>query len=97
MKAIRILYETRLESFFDSAPFHLLTTATMKEFSRTQPESDFDQARFRPNFLVEVDAEGFIENNWVGQNIMLGESRFQVPEKMQRCIMTSRAQGDLAA
>ena len=56
------LWEPGTEAFFDRAPLHLLTTATLDNLSRFQPDSLFDRARFRPNFLIKTDETGFVEN-----------------------------------
>ena len=60
------------EVFFDRAPLHLLTTATLGELRRLQPDSVFDRARFRPNFVVNTDETGFVENDWVDKDLDLG-------------------------
>ena len=60
------------EAFFDRAPLHLLTTATLGELRRLQPDSVFDRARFRPNFVVNTDETGFVENDWVDKDLDLG-------------------------
>ena len=89
------LYEPGTEAFVDSRPLHLLTTATLSELERLQPGSIFQRARFRPNFLVEIDQVGFVENEWVNKGVVLGSLHCQVIEKTHRCVMTTRAQEDL--
>lgn len=56
------IWEPGLEASFDRAPLHLITTATLSELSRLQPDSGFERARFRLNLLVETDQEGFVED-----------------------------------
>lgn len=90
-----IVWEPGLEGFFDRAPLHLLTTATLQEFSRGQPESRFERARFRPNLLVDTAEEGFVEEDWVGKDLTVGAVTFQVIDHKPRCVMTTRSQGDL--
>jgi uncharacterized protein len=54
-------------TFFDLAPLHLLTTATLEKLRALQPQARFEVARFRPNIMVEP-ASGetlFLENTWV--------------------------------
>lgn len=89
------LYEPKTEAFVDCAPLQLLTTGTLKEFQRLLPASIIRRARFRPNFLVETDEIGFIENDWVNIDITLGSLRCQVYDHTRRCIMVALAQGDL--
>lgn len=90
------IWEPGMEAFFDRAPLHLITTATLDEFSRIQPNSVFERARFRPNFLVETDERGFVENGWVGRELTLGAVKCHVLDHKPRCVMTTRPQGDLA-
>ncbi len=83
------------EAFFDGLSVHLLTEATLREFARHQPESTFHRARFRPNILVSSDDEGFVEDDWVGSHINVGEVSFRVVKHKTRCVMTTRPQGNL--
>jgi uncharacterized protein YcbX len=89
------IWEPGLEGFFDRAPLHLITTATLGEFSRLQPNSSFDVVRFRPNIVVETDETGFVENDWVGRDVRLGTVACHVLDTKPRCVMTTRPQGDL--
>ena len=89
------LYEPKTESFVDCAPLQLLTTATLKKLQHLLPGSTIHRARFRPNFLVETDELGFIENGWVGSELLLGSLRCQVYDDTRRCIMVAHVQGDL--
>jgi uncharacterized protein YcbX len=89
------LIETGMTSFFDMSPLMLITTATLRALSALVPDSDFAVARFRPNFVVETDAEGFVEQNWVGGDVEVGSVRCHVVDHCIRCVMTTRPQGDL--
>ncbi len=89
------IWEPGFEAFFDRAPLHLITTATLGEFSRIQPDSSFERARFRPNLLVEADEKGFVENHWVGRDLAVGAVKCHVLDHKPRCVMTTRPQGDL--
>jgi uncharacterized protein YcbX len=83
-------------SFFDLAPIHLLTTASLSELSRLQPASAFTSRRFRPNFVIDGAEAGFAENAWVGAQIGLGASAaVAVMMPTMRCVMTTMAQGEL--
>jgi len=89
------LYEPKTEAFFDCAPLQLLTTGTLKALQRLLPTSIIHRARFRPNFLVETDEIGFVDNDWVNKEVSLGSLRCQVYDHTRRCIMVALAQGDL--
>jgi uncharacterized protein len=85
-------------TFFDYAPIHLVTTATLAQLAQVQPESRFDLRRFRPNMMVAAgDGEaGFVENDWLGRVLAIGdEVRLRVTDPCPRCVMTTLAQGDL--
>jgi uncharacterized protein YcbX len=63
-------------TWFDVAPLHLLTTATLAALRARAPASDFDVRRFRPNVLVGVEPSGpaeapeFPENTWIGHTVV---------------------------
>jgi uncharacterized protein YcbX len=80
--------------FFDVTPIHYITTNTLDEFARREPDSDFDVRRFRPNILIEVDGEeGFVENDW--KVVRIGDVELQTVMVVPRCVMTTLAQDDL--
>ena len=60
-------------TFFDAAPLHVVTTATLARLRRARrPAAAFPAPRFRPNVVVAVDdATGFVENDWVGHTLAL--------------------------
>lgn len=83
-------------TFFDLSALHLLTTSTLAELTRIQPDGAFDVRRYRPNVLVDTAAPGFVENDWVHQRVELGASAaMHVALPTMRCIMTTLAQEDL--
>lgn len=85
-------------TFFDAAPIHLITTATLRALRELYPEGLFEARRFRPNFLIALpDGErGFVENLWIGKRLRIGDSlRLEVTMGCGRCVMTTLAQGDL--
>lgn len=89
------LYEPETEAFFDCAPLQLLTTGTLDELQRLLPASLVHPVRFRPNFLVETRATGFVEHDWVNNDVSLGSLRCQVYDDTRRCIMVALGQGNL--
>lgn len=83
-------------SFFDVFPITVLTTSTLDKLNQLQPQSRFDQRRFRMNIVIDSKEPGFIENKWVGRELRVGENvrlRVEVPDS--RCVMTTLAQGEL--
>jgi uncharacterized protein YcbX len=85
-------------TFFDYATIHVLTTATIDRLRAAYPQGRFEARRFRPNIVVESpsDAQGFVENAWVGHILAIGdEVRLRVTDPCPRCVMTTLPQGDL--
>jgi uncharacterized protein YcbX len=84
-------------TFFDAAPLHVVTTASLARLAELAPDSSFSVGRFRPNFVIAIDDEtGFVENDWVGRALALGsEVQASVFLAAPRCVMTTLAQADL--
>ena len=83
-------------SFFDLFPVTVLTTSTLEQLSGLRPESRFDQRRFRMNVIVDTRKTGFVENDWIEQELSIGDAvRLRVALPDPRCVMTTLAQGDL--
>jgi len=84
-------------TFFDYATVHILTTGALRKLNALYPEGRFEARRFRPNIVVDTGAaEGFVENDWVGRTIRIGDNvRLQITDPCPRCIMPTLAQGDL--
>ncbi len=83
-------------TFFDAATIHILTTGTVNRLRQLYPEGRFEVRRFRPNIVVEVPQMDFVENEWVGNTLALGEDvRVKVAMPCGRCVMTTLPQGDL--
>lgn len=83
-------------TFFDIAMVHIITTSTINYLRKLAPESRIEARRFRPNLIIEVpDTEAFIENDWVGKTLTIGNVQLKVSQETKRCVMTTLAQGDL--
>jgi uncharacterized protein YcbX len=84
-------------SFFDSSPVHVVTSATLGRLRELYPQGRFEPLRFRPNVLVETseEASGFLENQWVGRTLCIGEVRLGVRKLCARCVMTTLPQSGL--
>jgi uncharacterized protein len=84
------------DSFFDLYPVSVLTTSTLDRLRELEPESDFDVMRFRMNVIVGLPEHGFVENDWVGHSIAIGdEVRLGVALPDPRCCMPSVEQEEL--
>lgn len=83
-------------AFLDVFPISVLTTATLDRLTQLQPQSRFDERRFRMNVIVKTERTGFVENDWVGRELALGEAaRLGVTWPDPRCVMTTLAQEGL--
>jgi uncharacterized protein YcbX len=84
-------------TFFDGATVHLLTTSTLERLRQITPDSRFEVARFRANFVIETTngPGGFVEDGWVGRTLSLGDVALRVERPCPRCVMTTLPQGDL--
>ena len=85
-------------TFLDLAPVHVLTTASLRAAAASHPEGRWEPPRFRPTILVEKgddDGDGFIEDDWIGKDVLIGGVVLQPFMPTVRCAMTTRAQLDL--
>ena len=89
--------ENTLENtFFDLAILHLLTTATIDMLRASYPAGRFEARRFRPNIVIDAGAKGFVENDWIGKTLAIGdEVRLNITGPCPRCVMTTLPQADL--
>ncbi|MFJ8625332.1 MOSC domain-containing protein [Kitasatospora sp. NPDC093550] len=75
--------------FFDYAPLHLITTATL---DATGSEAE----RYRPNLVIRTEGEGFIENAWAGRELAIGPTlRLHVLVPTPRCAVPTLRHGPL--
>jgi len=85
-------------TYFDAFPIHVLTSASLVAMKRSNPASDWDVRRFRPNFFVRtVDGiEGLVESEWIGKTLRVGSVEVKCEMPAVRCGMTTNAQAGLA-
>ena len=87
-------------AFFDGAPIHLLTTATLDRLRECYPPGRFEARRFRPNLVIQ-GAGGtaeFLEDGWVDRTVTIGEeAQLRIWRRCPRCVMTTLPQADLPA
>lgn len=83
-------------SFFDGYPVSVVTTASLDHLSAVQPQSRFDERRFRMNVIVGDSGAGFVENEWIGRDLAIGDAaRLSIAVPTPRCVMTTLAQDEL--
>ena len=85
-------------TFFDYAPIHIVTMASLRALERTRPDVDVAALRFRPNLVVEADGDEFVENDWAGRQLAVGEDVvLNVITVSPRCAVPGLAHGDRPA
>ena len=90
-------YVSPLGTYFDVAPLHLLTTASLTALGALLPNAQLDSRRFRPNFFVRTPShfEGFVEFNWSQKTVQIGHARMTCGIPVPRCGMTTHEQPGL--
>jgi uncharacterized protein len=83
-------------SFFDLYPLSVLTTSSLDHLGELEPQSRFDVRRFRMNVIVDTPERGFVENEWLGRTLAIGDDvHVDVALPDPRCCMPGLAQEDL--
>jgi uncharacterized protein YcbX len=83
-------------SFADGYPVLLANTASLDSLNDLIAESDswegpLPMTRFRPN-LVITGAPAWLEDEWTGRRVRIGEVTFRVPKACPRCLVTTTDQ-----
>ena len=82
--------------FVDAAPLLVLTTASLRTAAALYPDGDWQLRRFRPNLVVEVAGDGWVEDVWCGRStVRIGTVELRPQEPCMRCTMVTRPQPDL--
>jgi uncharacterized protein YcbX len=76
----------------DESRVHLITTAGLR-FLEQVLGHPVDGTRFRPNVVLDVDGDGFVEDGWEGRTMALGDQvRLLLGPGMPRCVMVGLPQ-----
>jgi uncharacterized protein len=68
---------------------HLLTSASLQHLAMLRNVEKIDCRRFRPSVLIEpIGGNGFVEHQWIGRRIHLGQVDLIAQEETKRCGMT---------
>jgi len=79
-------------SHFDAGPLHLVTTSSLEALGL----ADEDAPRFRPNLVIRTEGAGFVEDEWLGGRMRLGEEVVvEIVQATERCRMIGLPQGGL--
>lgn len=82
-------------TFFDAYPILVLTTASLNSLQKAATNSIIDVRRFRPNILLDMDAEGYPEQGWEGCSLAIGDAVLSLHVACPRCVMTTIGFDDL--
>lgn len=80
-------------TFNDGHPVHVLTTASLRAAGRLHPAGTWEARRFRPNLLLDVDGDDFVEDGW--SCLRIGDVELEVYKQTTRCVLTARSQPGL--
>ena len=78
----------------DAAPVHLVTSATLAALS-SATSAPVEADRFRPNLLLDTEADGFAEDGWLGHRVAIGGAVLRVTDRTERCVMTNHSRPGL--
>jgi uncharacterized protein YcbX len=81
--------------FVDALPLLVITTASLRRGHALHPDGAWDARRFRPNIVVEVDEDGWVEDGWCGRTVRIGAAAVQPAVPCERCTMVTRPQPGL--
>ena len=83
--------------FFDFAPLHVMTSASLDATRAAAPAASIEAARYRPNIVIETSSsQVFAENAWVGRRLRIGANvSIEVIAPTPRCAVPMLAQGTL--
>lgn len=81
--------------FVDAFPVLVMTTAGLRAGAAAHAGGTWDVRRFRPNVLIEVDGEGWLEDAWADRVLSAGSTQLAPRQRCIRCTMVNRAQPGL--
>jgi uncharacterized protein YcbX len=81
--------------FVDACPLLVLTTASLRRAAALYPNGVWATRRLRPNIVVDVDGEGWVEDAWCQREVRIGEVTILPVAPCERCTMVTRPQPDL--
>jgi len=85
--------------FFDFAPVHLVTTASLAALSSAAPDATISVERYRPNLVIETAVStAFVETQWIGRRIRIGQFvELEIIAPTPRCAVPMLSHGVLPA
>jgi uncharacterized protein YcbX len=81
--------------FVDALPLLVITTASLRQGRALYPDGAWETRRFRPNVVVDVEEDGWVEDAWCGRTLHIGTAEIQPVVPCERCTMVTRPQPGL--
>jgi hypothetical protein len=81
--------------FVDAGALLVLTTASLRAGASLHPAGAWDVRRFRPNLLVDVDGDTWVEDAWCERSVRVGDAELAPFLACTRCTMVTRSQPGL--
>jgi uncharacterized protein YcbX len=81
--------------FVDAMPLLVLTSASLRTAEALHAEGTWEVRRFRPNLLIDTDADGWVEDGWCGRTLRIGSAVISPRQPCVRCTMVTRRQPEL--
>jgi uncharacterized protein YcbX len=81
--------------FVDAMPLLVLTTASLRAGTALHGGGDWDSRRFRPNLLIDTNTDGWVEDEWCGRTLTIGDVMLCPRQPCVRCTMVTRPQPGL--
>jgi len=81
--------------FVDALPLLVVTTASLRQGRALHPDGAWETRRFRPNIVVDVEDDGWVEDAWCGRTVRVGTAAVQPAAPCERCTMVTRPQPGL--
>jgi uncharacterized protein YcbX len=78
--------------YVDAAALLVLTTGSLRTGRSLHPSGYWKPRRFRPNLLIDATANGWPEDEWVGQVLQVGTADVVPTQGCIRCTMVTREQ-----
>jgi MOSC domain-containing protein len=81
--------------FVDALPLLIITTASLRQGKALHADGAWETRRFRPNIVVDVDDDGWVEDAWCGRRVHIGDTVVMPAAPCERCTMVTRPQPGL--
>ncbi len=81
--------------FVDAFPVLIMTTAGLLGGASAYSSGTWSVRRFRPNLLIHIAGEGWLEDAWTDRQLSVGSALLVPRRRCIRCTMVNRAQPGL--